>query len=127
MAAGRPTKYSEAIQKRADEYVDGGYEAAGDLVPSLHGLADTLRVGSTTLQRWAEAHEAFRVTLDRQKDKQARLLVSGGLGSTMNSTIVKLMMSNHGYRESSQTDHTSSDGSMRPTVVEFVRPSDVNK
>jgi len=45
---------------------------------------------------------------------QAVSLINNGLAGEFNSAITKLMMANHGYRESSQTDHISSNGSMTP-------------
>lgn len=112
--AGRPTKYTDAIQKKADKYVDGGFTECGDIVPSRAGLALELRVSRETLTNWEKAHPKFLGTLERLSWIQERVSLNGGLKGELNSTIVKLLLSNHGYSESSKLDHTSSDGTMTP-------------
>lgn len=119
--AGRPTKYTDEIQQKADQYVEYAYMEMGDVVPSQEGLAEYLELSRSTICLWATdgEHLSFSDTFDRLKSKQARLLINGGLSSDMNSTIAKLMLHNHGYsdRTENRNDHTSSDGSMTPSVV----------
>lgn len=43
----------------------------------------------------------------------------GQLRGDLNSTIVKLLLANHGYSDKVQQDVTSSDGSMSPVTVVF--------
>ena len=111
--AGRPTKYSPALQKKADDYLTN-YMECGDVVPTIEGLADELGIARSTLYAWGESIEQFSDTLEAINAKQARRLVSGGLSNELNSTITKLMLANHGYREKSEVDNKSSDGSMTP-------------
>ena len=111
MPAGRPTKYNEDMQAKADWYVRGGYkEEEGIVVPTVVGLAMLLDVRESTLYRWAEKPEnkKFRDTLDRVQEAQHRELVNKGLAGAFNSTITKLMLSNHGYVEKSEStqNHT---------------------
>ena len=51
---------------------------------------------------------------------QAVSLINSGLAGEFNSAITKLMMANHGYRERTETDHISSNGSMSPHKIERV-------
>lgn len=128
MSGGRPTKYTEAVQAAADEYVGGGFADCGDVVPSRAGLAVHLGVGRNTLANWAERHPAFLTTLTLLDVMQEKMALSGGLSSQYNSTIVKLLLANHGYSDKQAVDHSSSDGSMTPKVIErrVIDPSDTN-
>lgn len=115
---GRPSLMDdkEALIARVMDYIENHAEC-GDLVPSVAGLACELMVTRGTVHKWASEDDEFSDTLAILSQKQERLLVHGGLGNTMNATIVKLMMSNHGY--SDKVDNTSSDGSMSPAGNKF--------
>lgn len=97
--AGRPTKYSKAAQKKADDYVDG-YDMyqeitknvitkSGDVIevtekvpndiPSIVGLALLLRVHRETIYNWAKSHASFFDTLERLSQKQKQFLLHHGL------------------------------------------------
>ena len=125
----RPTKYTPKIQQAADQYVDGGFLEDGDIVPSRAGLGLSLGVSRNTLTNWEQEHPLFLSTLERLSWLQERLSLNGGLRGDMNSTIVKLLLANHGYSERLAQDHTSSDGSMSaPTriVIEAAGNDDGN-
>ena len=115
----RPTKYSPALQKKADDYVKD-HMAHGDPVPSIEGLADHLDIHRDTCYAWRDTIDAFSDTFERVIRKQARMLIGGGLTNEFNSAITKLMLANHGYREKSEVDNRSSDGSMSPQKIERV-------
>lgn len=119
MTAGAPTKYTPEIQKAADEYVNGGFVEVGDVVPSRAGLAIHLDLSRNTLGNW-ESHPKFLRTLEKVNFLQERISLNGGLSGNLNSTIVKLLLANHGYSDKQQNDHTSTDGSMSPTRIELV-------
>lgn len=104
--AGRPTDYNEAMQARADAYVEGGFIDAGDVVPSRAGLALELGLSRNTLTNW-EKHPAFLSTLEKISHLQERISLNGGLRGDLNSTIVKLLLANHGYSDKVQQDVTS--------------------
>ena len=99
MPAGRPTKYNKAILERANTYID----ECDDAVPIAAGMAVALGIGKRTIYAWAEEHEEFQHTLDRMNAKQEVMLASGGLTNVFNSTIAKLMLSNHGYSDKAET------------------------
>ena len=109
----RPTKYNAALQKKADDYVNNHVDY-GDAVPSIEGLADHIDIHRETCYQWRKDIEAFSDTFERVHKKQARLLINNGLIGDFNSAITKLMLANHGYREKTEVDNKSTDGSMTP-------------
>ena len=104
MAFGRPTKYNKKILTDTLDYLENhaDYE---DIVPSVAGLACHLKLAKSTIYEWAE-HEDRRDFSDMLGDiasKQERMLLSGGLSSDMNPTIVKLMLAKHNYSEKTES------------------------
>jgi hypothetical protein len=110
----RPTKYNDDMQAKADAYVDGGFIESGDVVPSRAGLALELNLSRETLSNWADAHPQFLGTLDRLSWLQERISLNGGLKGDLNSTIVKLLLANHGYSDKQETSVSNPDGSLNP-------------
>lgn len=109
---GRPTRLNADVLKQANEYIsfflmtEVEREAIGDkrknifeVVPSVAGLAIYLNIARSTLQLWEKSDNDFSGTLDRLKAVQEVLLVNGGLKGDLNSTITKLMLTNHGYSD----------------------------
>lgn len=113
MPAGRPTNYTPELVKAAWEYANGGWEKAGDPVPSIAGLACEIGIHRETLRLWSkdEENEFFGI-LNTIAEKQERNLVKGGLGGDFNAPITKMMLTKHGYSDRIEQDNTSSDGSM---------------
>ena len=109
---GQPTKYKgqETIDK-ALYYIEN-HTDEGDLVPSVVGLACYLEVGKSTIYGWTSDGEKpeFSDMLDRILAKQERMLLSGGLSSDMNATIVKLMLSKHDYSDKVEQQVTGANG-----------------
>ena len=104
MPAGRPTKLTpEAIEKAID-YINGGYEAVGDTIPSIVGMADLLQVTAKTLYNWGESNEHFLYILEKCVERQHRVLVNQGLNGDFNPTICKLVLGKHGYHEKTESD-----------------------
>ncbi len=110
---GRPSKFAESLAK-AKEYLMGGYETVGDVIPSVAGLACYLGVSRKTVYNYGEQSEEFLHTLDGIGAMQENKLINKGLTGDFNSAITKLMLANHGYSDKQQVDHQSSDGSMTP-------------
>ena len=54
MDRGRPTKYTEEIQEKADRYVYE-HDKFDDPVPSMEGLAFALGIHRSTLYDWANS------------------------------------------------------------------------
>jgi len=118
---GRPTKYSQAIKAKADDYVAGGHLGADDPVPSVAGLACHLGITKNTLYNWADENPDFLHTLERCKERQEKLALMGGLTNEFNASIVKLLLANHGYSDKQSIDHQSSDKSMAPRLVVMLK------
>lgn len=123
MPAGRPAKYSSKILKMAENYIDH-HEDFDDAVPTVAGLACVLGVVRDTCYDWAKDPEKreFSDALRRLSQKQERVLVNKGLKSEFNSPITKMMLTNHGYSDKVENDHTSSDGSLKPSTI-ILRPA----
>jgi hypothetical protein len=118
----RPTKYNDEMQEKADAYLEK-YKT-DSVVPSAIGLSLYLDISDSTLYDWKDKHDAFSRTLEKIKKSQASELINKGLTSEFNPTIVKLMLHNHGYSDKVEQDLKSSDGSMKPTVIELVAKSE---
>lgn len=108
---GRPSKYDDETLGKVKHYTDNHIEE-GDLVPSIAGLSCYLDVNKTTIYEWAKDEEKshFSNMLAKILAKQERMLLSGGLSSDMNATIVKLMLSKHDYSDKVEQQVTGAGG-----------------
>lgn len=114
----RPTLYTKKLVEEAWKYVNGGWQEAGDPVPSVAGLACEIGIRRETCHAWAkDENKEFSNILGEIAAIQERSLLRGGLQGDFNPSITKMMMTKHGYSDRVEQDHTSSDGSMRPTTV----------
>lgn len=102
---GRPSKYDEAMLDKAKLYVTGGFEMAGDVVPTIAGLACYLKISRETCHVWGREKKDFSDMLDDLLAKQERLLANQSLVGNFNPTISKLMLAKHGYTEKQEIDH----------------------
>lgn len=131
--AGRPTKYSPQILKKADEYISSCVDEYFDYhktqgarsdtyerkirvnLPTVEGLALHLDVHRDTLHQWSKDYPLFSDKLEKLKALQAQRLMSGGLSGDYNPTIAKLLLaSTHGMTD--RTDLTS-DGEKLPVPL----------
>ena len=118
----RPTDYTEELLDKARTYL----EETADAVPIVVGLCLHIGIAKTTAYRWVEeGRQEFKDILEEVMEKQEAELVNGGLKSTFNPTITKMMMTKHGYQDVIKNDNVSSDGSMTPapTRIELVAPN----
>lgn len=111
--AGRPTKYNDDLQDKADTYLHT-LEDRKEVVATAVGLAVFLDICRDTMYAWEAKYPAFSYTLKSINTNQELKLVNGSLSGALNSNIAKLMLANHGYSDKSSVDNTSSDGSMSP-------------
>jgi len=111
MVSGRLTKYTPELLKAARYYMDN-YQEAGDLVPSIAGMAVEIGVNRDTIHTWRkqEGKEIFSDMIDSMLSNQERKLLTGGLGGDMNSNITKLMLCKHGYSDKQETALTGPGG-----------------
>lgn len=105
---GRPSKFTEELVTSVETYIRGWTVGEVSVIPTLEGLALSLHVAKKTLLAWEKdegldpiLRERFCNAMDEVRSRQLDLLITNGLKGTFNSTITKLMMGNHGYREKS--------------------------
>ena len=120
----RPTKLNKALLDDITFYIK---ECKADKrLPTIEGLAVHLEINKTTMYEWkkpfvgdnsqitpeendenVKLHEKFSNLIDNMLNIQANELINKGLKSEYNSTIAKVLLTKHGYREGIDTDMTS--------------------
>ena len=120
---GRPSKYNPELQAEADTYVYR-LEELGHVVPSRVGLCCFLGIDKTTSYEWEKIYPEFSHTLKTVETLQEHMTLNGGLTGGLNSTIVKLVLANHGYSDKQAIDHTSGGETIKPTTIEIVAQRD---
>ncbi len=127
MPAGQPTLYNDNILNKVQEYIVGcedeeiqqltglsmkGTELYKNVlkvkIPTIEGLAVYLGVHRDTLYAWESTHPEFSDILGKLRAIQADRLLNNGLAGTYNSTIAKVLLTKHGYREG--IEQTGKDG-----------------
>ncbi|MDH2304992.1 DNA-packaging protein [Providencia rettgeri] len=111
---GCPSKLTDDLIAKAKEYLYGGYESLGDVVPSVAGLACYLEISRKSAYNYSEQSEEFLHIVEGILSLQENKLINGGLKGDFNASIAKLMLAKHGYSEKQEVDHKSSDNSMTP-------------
>jgi len=115
-SVGRPTKYSDDLQRQADEYIFK-YTEVGDVIPSRVGLCCYIGISKQTSFQYEKDYPEFLATLAAVDALQENTALNRGLDGTFNATIVKLVMYNHGYSDKQAVDLSSTDGTMAPTFA----------
>lgn len=122
MPAGRPTKYSEDILSKTQQYIDSCEDVEDQVVsgesekftaykvrlrvklPTIEGLAYFLRVHKDTIFEWEKVHDEFSDLLNILRGKQFQELVNKSLAGDYNPAITKLLLSKHGYADKQEVD-----------------------
>jgi hypothetical protein len=119
---GRPSKYTDELLAKARGYI--AHAGHQDKLPTLEGLALYVQVKRSTIYEWSKdpSKEEFSDIVEQILSTQAETLINKGLKNEYNSSITKLMLHKHNYSEKQEVDLSSSDGTMRPTVIELVAP-----
>jgi hypothetical protein len=101
----RPSKYNEETPKKAREYLDT-FDKDGDVVPTIEGLAEHLGVRRSTVYDWNTHPEkgAFSDIFDAILKKQSRILINNGLTGDFSAPITKMMLTKHGYTETTNVN-----------------------
>jgi hypothetical protein len=114
MEKGRPTKYDPAFIDLAYAYAEGDWESVHNHNhPSVIGFARTLRVARSTIYKWAQEHPDFSDTLEHIGSEQEFTVLDKALVGEYVAPLAKLVLANHDYSDKTQTDHVSSDGSIK--------------
>ena len=100
MAAGRPTLYeSKRIAAEITAYLK---ECKSQFyLPTVEGLAVHLCVARSTIYQWAKDHSEFSDILEQILALQASVLIQNGLKGEYNTSMAKMMLTEHGYKEES--------------------------
>lgn len=137
----RPTEYNEDVLTKAQAYlsecVDEPYQlikSDGDKttsfenkikvkLPTIEGLAVYIKVHRDTIYQWEKEHPKFSDILGELRHRQAEALINNGLSGDYNSTIAKVLLSKHGYKEEVKTEQEHS-GTIGFTGIQIVKPDD---
>ena len=121
---GRPSLYDPS---HCDAVVEHMAEGA-----SLTSFAAEIDVARSTINEWMEAHPEFSEAVRRGKakcaawwEKRGRSIAETG-GGPGAGTLVMFGLKNMGaddWSDSTKVDHTSSDGSLKPTSI-IIRAAD---
>ena len=118
---GRPSKLTRELVDKANFYMLSDFQTQGDAVPSHAGLCCYLGVVKSTIYEFCKVENdlgrEFSNTLEAIKVKQERMLLSGGLLSTYNPQITKLMLSNHGYSDKQEVEHSGNVAGLAPIII----------
>lgn len=114
---GRPGKYNAKMQAQADEYLATWDER--DAIPSRVGLCCFIGISKSTSYEWEAEYPEFSDTLGAIEALQEHTAINKGITGAFNSTIVKLVLANHGYSERQAVDHTSGGEKIRAGMASF--------
>lgn len=121
MPAGRPTGYKPEFCKMATEFLAKGFSVAA--------FAGSIPVAKSSVYKWMDEHPEFS---DAIKEGQARAVlfwekanINLALTGEGNATAIVFGLKNRApeeWRDKTEVDNTSSDGSMSPkeNVIERI-------
>lgn len=123
MITGRPTKYDPSMGAKVLAFMSKGY--------SKMAAAGHLGVSYQTLKNWMDEHPEFFASVKEGEARRVVFLERGLLdaetGPQVTSRIFALKnAAPDEWKDKQAVDHTSSDGSMTPQVVEriIIQPKD---
>ena len=118
---GRPSKYDPKYCDIAVEFLRDGY--------SVTALAGKIGVARSTVFKWAEENEQFSDALKTGQalaalfwEDRLRDVAMTGEGNATAAIFGVKNRSREEWRDKHEVDHSSTDGSMKPTVIELVAP-----
>lgn len=132
MELGRPTLYSEVMVAKAKEYLASCHDEEIEKgtedrpvyglkvkLPTKGGLAIYLGVSRDTLYEWAKDYKDFSDIMEAVGAEQEDKLINNGLSGSYNSTIAKVLLTKHGYRDATDSDLTSGGKAIQVTRINF--------
>lgn len=104
---GRPDE-TLVVLELAKKYLMGGWKDVGDVIPSISGLACYCGKHRDSIYEYGKKSTDFSDILKSILTLQENKLLNGGLSSSFNATITKLILTKHGY--SDRPDPIKEDG-----------------
>lgn len=122
---GRPTEYTPAFTASARVYIELCTDEMEQLVsgesekftkyenrlkvklPSIEGLALYLGIHRDTIYEWEKTYPEFSDIIGDLRAKQAETLINNGLSGAYNSTIAKVLLAKHGYKDAQDIDQNT--------------------
>lgn len=96
----RPTIYDSKILTKSLKYLSSCRDTKNDVnLPTVEGLGLSLGVSRSIMYEWKESHDEFSDILEEIMREQGKRLINKGLSGKYNSTIAKLILSKHGYKD----------------------------
>ena len=89
-------KFNQQLFDKAIDYLDN-YQTYGDVIPSLYGLADHLKITRQTLDNARNSYEQFNDFCELLIARKIRVLKNRGLLGDFSPALTKLLLSQHGY------------------------------
>jgi len=112
MPAGRPTLYNQEIIDKTLQYCQIYNTELDEVIPSIAGLSIYLDITRATVYEWAKDSDKpeFTYIVAKLLALQEKSLVKGGLTEDFNASITKLLLSKHGYSDTSHVDANVNSG-----------------
>jgi hypothetical protein len=123
----RPVEYNQSYVENTKVYLESCEDTIGEngrlivKLPSIEGLAVFLDINRTTIYDWESKYEEFSHIIEVLRGKQAEKLLNNGLSGAYNSTISKVILTKHGYREG--IDQTTNDKDLPTPILGNVLPN----
>ena len=124
----RPTDYNEKMLDKVKEYINSctDTEVKNKIkvkLPTIEGLASYINVNRDTIYEWCKVHKAFSDIIESLREKQVESLINNGLSGDYNSTIAKVLLAKHGYRDAQEL--TGAEG--KSLIPEQLSQDEINK
>jgi len=124
----RPTDYNEKMLDKVKEYINSctDTEVKNKIkvkLPTIEGLASYINVNRDTIYEWCKVHKAFSDIIESLREKQVESLINNGLSGDYNSTIAKVLLAKHGYRDAQEL--TGAEG--KSLIPEQLSQEEINK
>jgi len=116
----RPSNFTEEVLALAEDYRDNYKDKYGDLIPTVVGLCLAIKRSKSIVYDWIKHEDKveFSDIVCEIQEIQERGLINGSLSKEFEPRTSQMLLAKHGYFEALKSDHTSSDGSMTPKVIE---------
>jgi len=122
MPAGRPSKYDPKYCQMAIEFMKDGF--------SVTALAGHIGVSRSTIFLWAENNPEFSDALKTGQalaahwwEVRLRDVALTGEGNATAAIFGVKNRSREEWKDKHEVDHSSTDGTMKPTVIELIAGS----